>query len=85
MWGGGCRLPRAGLLRIFTGWEREDIWGLWWAALQLHMCLGNNRKDGMSLESLQRDEFQREGLAMGFLLPSVSAGRCIWESAMIVR
>lgn len=33
------------------------------------MCLGNNRKDGMSLESLQWDEFQREGLAMGFSSP----------------
>lgn len=31
----------------------EHIWERWWAALQLHMCLGNNRKNTMSLETPQ--------------------------------
>lgn len=40
----------SGLLSAFV--KHEHIWELWWAALQLHMWLGNNGKNTMSLQTL---------------------------------
>lgn len=69
----------------------EHIWEHWWAALQLHMWLGNNRKNRMSLETLQQAEVQREGLGTEFSAPICKLldqqqvqGRCIQEHSIIL-
>ena len=86
--GGVCWWRGSGLLKLNID---EHSWEHWWAALQLCMWSGNNRKNGMSLETLQCTGVHREALGTEFSAPICKLlsqeqvqGRCIQDHAIIL-